>query len=86
MTRLTTLAASACLLCAASAATAMPIEQDYYSKTPGVTKEGRLDIKDVPDSATQMEMRLSRQLMVLQRQISDLQREIAAIKAAMPQQ
>ena len=81
---LAALGASACLLLSATAATAMPIEQDYYA-TPGVTKEGRLDIKDVPDTATQMEMRLSQQLMVLQRQILDLQRELAAVKAAQPQ-
>lgn len=87
MTRLNTLAAlgaSACFLLAAGTATAMPIEQDYYA-APGVTEDGRLDIKEVADDSTEMEMRLSQQLMVLQRQILDLQREIAAIKASMPQ-
>lgn len=87
MTRINTLAAlgaSACLAFAASSATAMPIEQDYYS-APGVTKDGRLDIKEVDDNSTEMEMRLSQQLMVLQRQILDLQRELAAVKAATPQ-
>jgi hypothetical protein len=87
MTRLNTLAAlgaSACLVFAATAATAMPVDQDYYA-APGVTKDGRLDIKEVHDNSTEMEMRLSQQLMVLQRQISDLQKEIATIKAAMPQ-
>jgi hypothetical protein len=81
---LAALGASACLLLSATAATAMPIEQDYYA-APGVTKEGRLDIKEVDDNSTEMEMRLSQQLMVLQRQILDLQRELAAVKAAQPQ-
>ncbi len=87
MTRLNTLAAlgaTVCLAFVAGTATAMPIEQDYYS-APGVTSDGRLDIKEVEDNATEMEMRLSQQLMVLQQQILDLQREIAAIKASMPQ-
>ncbi len=86
MTRLNTLAAvgtSLCLVLAAGAATAMPIEQDYYA-APGVTEDGRLDIKEVDDNSSEMEMRLSQQLMVLQRQILDLQREIAAIKASTP--
>lgn len=87
MTRLNTLAAlgaSACLVLAATTATAMPIEQNYYA-APGVTQDGRLDIKEVADNSTEMEMRLSQQLMVLQNQILDLQREIAAMKAAMSQ-
>lgn len=84
MTRLNTLVAlgaAAYLGLAASAATAMPIEQDYYA-APGVTKEGKLDIQEVADDSTEMEMRLSQQLMVLQQQISELQAELAAVKAA----
>jgi len=87
MTRLSTLVAlgaSVSLALAASSATAMPIEQDYYA-APGVTDDGKLDIKEVDDNSTEMEMRLSQQLMVLQRQLLDLQREIATIKAASPQ-
>lgn len=84
MTRLNTLAAlgaAACLALTAGAATAMPIEQDYYA-APGVTDDGKLDIQEVADDSTEMEMRLSQQLMVLQRQISELQAELDAVKAA----
>ena len=87
MTRLNTLAtlgAAVSLLLAAGSATAMPIEQDYYA-APGVTEDGKLDIKEVDDNSTEMEMRLSQQLMVLQRQISDLQREVNSLKAAQSQ-
>lgn len=87
MTRLNTFAAfgaSLALILAAGSATAMPIEQDYYA-APGVTDDGKLDIQEVADDSTEMEMRLSQQLMVLQRQISDMQREINALKAAQSQ-
>ncbi len=87
MTRLNTLAAfgaSVSLLLAAGGATAMPIEQNYYA-APGVTDDGKLDIQEVADNSTEMEIRLSQQLMVLQQQISDLQREINALKAAQSQ-
>jgi len=67
-------------LAAAAAASAMPVEQNYYA-TPGVTAEGRLDIRDIRDDSTEMEMRLSKQLMVLQQQILKLEAEIEALKA-----
>jgi hypothetical protein len=57
-------------------AMAMPIDPETYSDIPGVDSNGRLDIRQVLDSATDMEVRLTRQIMLLQRQINDLQDQI----------
>lgn len=72
---------AALLWIGASAGQAMPIEQDWL-KTPGVTAHGTLDIREVDDNSTQMEMRLSKQIMVLQQQIMDLQRDMESLRAA----
>jgi lactam utilization protein B len=64
----------------AGAAMAMPVEQDWYEEE-GVTDDGRLDIREVQDTSTDMELRLSRQVMVLQRQIDVLRREIGRLSA-----
>jgi lactam utilization protein B len=61
-------------------AVAMPVEQDWYDEK-GVTEDGRLDIREIDDSSSDMEMRLSRQVMVLQRQIDVLRREIGRLNA-----
>ncbi len=66
----------------AGAGAAMPLEQNYYS-APGVTADGRLDIQEILDNATEMEMRLSQQLLVLQDQIDRLVDEVDAIKATL---
>jgi hypothetical protein len=58
----------------------MPVEQDWYDER-GVTEDGRLDIQDVDDQSTPMEVRLSRQVMVLQTQIDVLRREIDRLSA-----
>ncbi|HEX9648493.1 MAG TPA: hypothetical protein VGB88_13395 [Alphaproteobacteria bacterium] len=80
--RFVTVWAGAGLLClGASAVQAMPLEHDWLS-TPGVTQLGTLDIKEVMDNSTEMEMRLSKQIMVLQQQILDLRRELDAVRAA----
>jgi hypothetical protein len=60
---------------------AMPVEQDYYA-TPGVTADGRLEIREILDNATEMEMRLTNQILVLQDQIDQLREEIEALKAS----
>jgi hypothetical protein len=57
-------------------AMAMPIDPETYADIPGVDSNGRLDIRQVLDSATDMEVRLTRQIMLLQRQINDLQDQI----------
>ena len=62
------------------AAAAMPVEQDWYEER-GVTEDGRLDIQDVDDQSTAMEVRLTRQVMVLQTQIDVLRREIDRLSA-----
>ena len=62
------------------AAAAMPVEQDWYEER-GVTEDGRLDIQEVDDLSTPMEVRLSRQVMVLQTQIDMLRREIGRLSA-----
>ena len=64
----------------AGATAAMPVEQDWYEEE-GVTDDGRLEIREVEDSSTDMEMRLSRQVMVLQRQIDILKRELGRLNA-----
>ncbi|MFP6759825.1 MAG: hypothetical protein VCC99_16660 [Alphaproteobacteria bacterium] len=58
----------------------MPVEQDWYEER-GVTEDGRLDIQEVDDLSTPMEVRLSRQVMVLQTQIDVLRREIGRLSA-----
>jgi hypothetical protein len=58
----------------------MPVEQDWYEER-GVTEDGRLDIQEVDDLSTPMEVRLSRQVMVLQTQIDMLRREIGRLSA-----
>jgi hypothetical protein len=70
----------ALLWAGASAGQAMPLEHDWLN-TPGVTTHGTLDIREVDDNSTEMEMRLSKQIMVLQQQILDLQRDMEALRA-----
>jgi len=71
---------AALLWIGASAGQAMPLEHDWL-KTPGVTAHGTLDIREVEDDSSEMEMRLSKQIMVLQQQILDLQRDMQALRA-----
>jgi hypothetical protein len=61
-------------------AMAMPVEQDWYDER-GMTEDGRLDIRDVDDQSTAMEVPLSRQVMVLQTQIDVLRRKIDRLSA-----
>ena len=76
--RLRQMGAVACVLSLAWVGTtqAMPVQTDADSDVPGVNEQGRLEIKDVLDSATNMEIRLTKQIMLLQRQINDLQLQI----------
>lgn len=74
------LVAAVSLTIAAETAVAMPVDQDWYEER-GVTEDGRLDIQEVDDRSTDMEVRLSRQVMVLQRQIDVLRRELARVHA-----
>ena len=75
--------ALALLAAGASAAGAMPIESGWEENTPGLTAAGTLDIREIKDNATEMEMRLTQQIMVLQQQILKMQAEIAAMRAQM---
>ncbi|MDP6954190.1 MAG: hypothetical protein QGF53_15670 [Alphaproteobacteria bacterium] len=77
-------AIAASVLVGSITATAMPIEQDWY-EAPGVTEDGTLDIREVDDNASEMDIRLTRQIMVLQQQILQLQKEMAAMRAKMQQ-
>lgn len=61
---------------------AMPIETDTYTDIPGVNDTGQLDIREVLDNASEMEIRLTRQIMLLQRQINDLQLQIEDMQDA----
>lgn len=65
---------------AAAPASAMPAETATLKDVPGVTEQGVLDIRDVLDNATAMEVRLTRQLMLLQRQIIELDRRIDVLQ------
>jgi hypothetical protein len=69
------------LLLAAAAARAMPVDTGSYQDVPGVTPDGELDISDVLDNATQMDIRLTKQIMLLQRQINELERRIERLQA-----
>ena len=66
-------------------ASAMPIETDSYTDIPGATEDGQLDIREVLDNSTEMDIRLTKQIMLLQRQINQLQRKIEKLEAAQAQ-
>ena len=87
MTRIATACVAvvaAAIAAGATGATAMPVEQDF-DRTHGVTSFGVLDIRDVRDDSSEMDIRLTRQIMVLQQQILKLEAEMAAMRAKMPQ-
>ena len=67
---------------AAVSVSAMPIETDSYTDIPGVTEDGHLDIREVLDNSTDMDIRLTKQIMLLQRQINHLERKIDKLEAA----
>lgn len=62
---------------------AMPLES-FSRDNPGIqlNTRGQLEIKEVADDATEMDMRLTQQIMVLQQQINQLNAEIQALRAA----
>ncbi len=59
---------------------AMPVQTDASAKVPGANEQGQLDIKAVLDNATDMEIRLTKQIMLLQRQINDLHLQFEDLK------
>ena len=72
----------ALVLAFSAAPSAMPIETDTYTDIPGVNEDGQLDIREVLDNSTDMDIRLTKQIMLLQRQINQLQRKIERLEAA----
>jgi hypothetical protein len=60
-------------------ALAMPVESDF-EKVAGATAEGTLDINEVLDNASQMDVRLTKQIMLLQKQINDLRAEVDRLR------
>ncbi len=82
--RLRTVAlASILALCAVTNGSAMPVETGgSYEEIPGATPDGQLDIREVLDNSTEMDIRLTKQIMLLQRQINQLQRKIQKLEAA----
>ena len=70
-----------CLVMTAVTASAMPVETDSYTDIPGATEDGQLDIREVLDNSTEMDIRLTKQIMLLQRQINQLQRKIEKLEA-----
>lgn len=69
-------------LSVAAGAHAMPVETGNYNEIPGATPDGQLDIREVLDNSTEMDIRLTKQIMLLQRQINQLQRKIEKLEAA----
>jgi len=67
---------------AAGSVPAMPVETGSYTDIPGATADGQLDIREVLDNSTEMDIRLTKQIMLLQRQINLLQRKIKKLEAA----
>ena len=67
---------------AVSSVSAMPVETGSYTDIPGATEDGQLDIREVLDNSTEMDIRLTKQIMLLQRQINQLQRKIEKLEAA----
>ena len=65
----------------AGAALAMPVDTDPLQQIPGVNERGELDIREVLDNSTEMDVRLTKQIMLLQRQINQLKREIEGLRA-----
>lgn len=87
MTRIATACAAvvaAAIAAGATGAAAMPLEQDFH-RTHGVTQYGTLEIREVRDDSSEMDVRLTQQIMVLQQQILKMQAEMAAMQAKMPQ-
>lgn len=74
--------AALALALVAGAAPAMPLDSVDPREVPGVTKTGELDIREVLDTSTEMDIRLTKQIMLLQRQINDLKLQIEALQAA----
>jgi hypothetical protein len=72
---------AACMAMSA-AVSAMPIETESYSDIPGATEDGQLDIREVLDNSTEMDIRLTKQIMLLQRQINLLERKIKKLETA----
>ena len=65
----------------AGTALAMPVDTDPTEQIPGVNDQGELDIHEVLDNSTEMDVRLTKQIMLLQRQINGLKREIEVLRA-----
>jgi hypothetical protein len=75
-------AGGAIALClAAGVAMAMPVETGTYAEVSGVNDQGELDIREVLDNATEMDVRLTKQIMLLQRQLNVLKEEIEFLRA-----
>ncbi len=75
-------AATILLISAVNGASAMPVETGSYTDIPGATEDGQLDIREVLDNSTEMDIRLTKQIMLLQRQINQLERKIKKLEAA----
>ena len=75
---------AAAIAAGATGVAAMPLEQDFH-KAQGVTSQGTLEIREVRDDASEMDIRLTQQIMVLQQQILRMQAEMVAMQAKMPQ-
>jgi hypothetical protein len=73
--------ATVALCLAAGVAMAMPVETGSYTDISGVNEQGELDIREVLDNATEMDVRLTKQIMLLQRQINALKAEIEVLRA-----
>ena len=70
------------LALAGGTAPAMPVDTKELGDVPGVTGDGELDIREVLDTSTEMDIRLTKQIMLLQRQINDLKKQIETMQAA----
>jgi len=70
---------AAALLAVAGVGQAMPVSRE--GPVPGVNESGELDIREVLDNATEMDVRLTKQIMLLQRQINDLKGQIKVLEA-----
>jgi len=58
------------------------VDTKELGDVPGVTGDGELDIREVLDTSTEMDIRLTKQIMLLQRQINDLKKQIETMQAA----
>lgn len=69
------------LLVLSVAARAQPLGTDISEYVSDADEDGKLEIREVLDKATEIDIRLSKQIQLLQRQINQLKRQMEEMRA-----